>query len=54
MRKFLAFAALAAVSALSAPLIAQNPTGGAVQAPRRVVHGGTGPIRTLLITKAHA
>src|SRR3989338_9109518 len=53
MRKFLAFAAVAVVSALSAPLIAQNPAGGAAQAPRRVVQGGTGPIRMLLITKAH-
>ena len=53
MRKFLAFAAVAAVSALSAPLIAQNPARGAGPARQRVVQGGSGPIRMLLITKAH-
>jgi hypothetical protein len=54
MRKFLAFAAVAALSALSAPLIAQNPAGGAAPAQRRMTQGGSGPIRMLLITKAHA
>src|SRR5688500_19806473 len=53
MRKFRAFAAVAAVSALSAPLVAQNPASGAAPAQRRVTQGGTGPIRMLLITKAH-
>ena len=54
MRKFLAFAAVAAISALSAPLIAQNPARGAAPAQRRLTQGGTGPVRMLLITKAHA
>ena len=54
MKKLLAFAAIAAVSALSAPCGCQNPAGGAPSAPRRVVQGGTGPVRMLLITKAHA
>ena len=53
MRKALAFAAVAALSALSAPLLAQNPAGGAAPAQRRVTQGGSGPIRMLLITKAH-
>jgi type 1 glutamine amidotransferase len=53
MRKFLAFAAVAALSALSAPLIAQNPAGGAAPAQRRMAQGGSGPVRMLLITKAH-
>jgi hypothetical protein len=54
MRKFLVFAAVAAISALSAPLIAQNPARGAAQGQRRLTQGGTGPVRMLLITKAHA
>ena len=52
MKKFLCFAAVAVVAALSAPLVAQNPARGT--APRRMVQGGSGPVRMLLITKAHA
>src|SRR5215213_11159516 len=56
MKKFLAFAAVVAVSALSAPLVAQNPPAqnpAAAARPQRVTQGGTGPVRMLLITKAH-
>ena len=56
MKKFLAFAAVVAVSALSAPLVAQNPPAQnppLAARPQRVTQGGTGPVRMLLITKAH-
>ena len=55
MRKFLTFAAIAMALALCTPLVAQNPApGSAPSGPRRMTQGGSGPIRMLLITKAHA
>ena len=52
MKKFLAFAAVAAVSALSAPSSLKIPRRRR-SAQRRMTQGGSGPIRMLLITKAH-
>ena len=57
MKKLLALATVIAIAvAVSATLAAQNPTGApparGAQGPR-TVQGGSGPIRMLLITKAH-